>query len=118
MTKNDITIADRVFAGIISALVMGVMAICVPVGLFVLGTRGRGIKMLAIFGTFHIWGTALVIVAGVVGAALGNDRVMALYGHLWGTEEPSRPGLTFALWVALVGIGFCSCLMFGRHHVL
>lgn len=97
---------------------MGVMTVCVPIGLVLVGTRGRGLNMLAIFGSFHIWGISLVIVAGICGAVLGADRAATLFGYFWETEEPKRPEITAALWLAVIGIAVASYFIFGKHHSL
>jgi hypothetical protein len=117
MTGSQITIGERIFAAAVSALIMAVMALCIPIGVFVL-SRGRGLEMLSLFGSFHIWGMSLIIIAGFAGAALGTDSTLVLYGHLWATEEPKKPALTFTLWMAILTLALCSYWMFDRHHVL
>jgi hypothetical protein len=118
MDTEKITLSERLVTGFMSALVMAFMAVCVPIAAMLLITKGRGLDILRIFGSFHIWGITLIVVAGIVGAALGVDRATTLFGHLWGTEEPKRDGVTLSLWIVLIGIGLASYWMFGRHHAL
>lgn len=110
--STDVSVGDRLIAGVLSALIMAVMALVVPVSLAVL-SRGRGLELLGVFGTFHVWGMAVVVFAGVVGLVLGSARVAVLFGHLWGTEQPRRIGVTLSLWGTLLLVAFISNSLFG-----
>lgn len=113
---NQITLGERVVAGCLSALVMAIMTVCVPLGVLVLG-RGRGLNLsVGVFNAFHAWGIGLIAVSGIAGALLGTDRITTILGHLWGTERSERPGVTLLLWAVVIGIGAVSYLMFGKHH--
>ncbi len=118
MDTDQITLSERLVAGLMSALVMAIMTVFAPIIVMLVITKGRGLDLLRIFGSFHVWGMALVIFAGVTGAVLGIDRATTLFGHLWGTEEPKREGVTLALWAVLAGIGLASYWMFGMHRAL
>ena len=117
MNNDGISLTDRIVAGSLSALLMAIMALGVPIFLAVL-SRGRGLEILGAFGTFHTRGGAVILVAGLVGAALGSERVIVLFAHLWGTEQPRQPAFTFALWVVLISIGGVSYWLFGMHRRL
>lgn len=116
MKTNQITFGERVVAGCLSALIMAVMTVCVPLGVLVLG-HGRGLNLsVGVFKAFHAWGIGLIAVSGIAGALLGTERITTILGQLWGTERPERPGVTLLLWAAVIGIGAVSYLMFGEHH--
>jgi hypothetical protein len=117
MEAEKITLADRVIAGAISALLMAIMAVGVPIALAFFN-RGRGLKSLGVFSTLHIWGSALVVVGCLAGFALGSERVIVLFAHLWGTERPERVDITLSLWAALIGIAGISYWLFDRLHAL
>jgi hypothetical protein len=117
LDKKLVTVGERIIDGILSALAMGVTAVVAPIGVVVL-SRGRGLSMLGVFGTFHYWGISLIVIAGILGASLGANRVTTLFGHLWGTEEPQDIRMTLSLWIAVMGIGYASYWILGRHHVL
>ena len=115
MAADQITFRERIVAGVLSALMMAIMTIFVPIGV-VIYSRGHGLILLAMFGSFHIWGLSLIVVAGMTGAGLGADRATLVFAHLWGTETPRRLGVTLALWLALIAIGLVSYWMFSAHH--
>jgi hypothetical protein len=117
MEAEKITLSDRIVAAAISAFLMAIMAVGSPIALAFL-TRGRGLKSLGVFGTLHIWGSVVVVVGFVAGFALGSERVIVLFAHLWGTERPERVGVTLSLWAALVGIVGISYWLFNRLHAL
>lgn len=117
METNKISLADHLIAGALSALMMAIMALGIPIVLAVL-SRGRGLEILGVFGTFHTWGAAVVAVAGLAGVALGSERVVVLFAHLWGTERPQKIWLTLSLWTAVIGIAGVSYWFFGQHHAL
>ena len=117
MSANQITLGERLVTGFLSAVVMAIMTICVPIGMVIL-SRGHGLNMLIMFGSFHIWGLSLIVVSGIVGTILGTDRTMIIFGHLWGTELPKKPGITLLLWATLVGIAATSYWVFTSHHSL
>ena len=89
MDSNRITLNDRFVAGFLSALMITVMAIRTPIALLLL-TRGRALEVFGVFSTFHSWGTAVVAAAWLTGFAIGSERSIVLFAHLWGTERPKN----------------------------
>lgn len=117
MEVERISFSDRIAAAALSAFVMMIMALCFPIFLAVL-SRGRGLEILGAFGTFHTWGATVSGVAALVGFALGIERVVVLFGHLWGTARPQRPAFTLFLWSTLIGVASVSYWFFGSHQAL
>ena len=89
---------------------MAVMALGLPLLLiFVHGGRvSGGQAVLDLLSTFNFWGVAVMVTAGVVGFILGPDRVVDVFGHLWGTQKPHRPVLGLLMWATLIGIAYAS----------
>jgi hypothetical protein len=116
MMNNEITLGERIATGFISALLMGIMAICVPIAIAVL-SKGRGLTMLTVFSTFHIWGATLMLASGIIGMVLGAEKTTSIFAHLWGTESPRRLEITVILWFALFAIGGFSYWLFAMHHI-
>ena len=106
-----ITLTDRFVAGFLSALMILVMAIGTPITLLLL-TRGRALEVFGVFRTFHAWGSAVVALGWLAGFALGSERSVVLFAHLWGTERPKNLQITLSLWVALVGVAGISYWFF------
>jgi hypothetical protein len=117
MKSDEITLTDRFVSGCLSALMVAVMAIGTPIALAVL-SRGRGLEILGVFSTFHTWGSAVVAVGWFIGFALGSERTIVLFAHLWGTERPKQGWITLALWAALIGVAGISYWMFDRLHAI
>jgi hypothetical protein len=111
METNKITLTDRFVTGVLSALMIAVMAIGTPIALAVL-SRGRGLEILGVFSTFHTWGSAVIVVVFLVGFLLGSERAIVLFAHLWGTARPKQVLVTLSLWAALVGIAGISYWLF------
>lgn len=111
MKVNEISFIDRLVAAMLSALVVAIMAVSVPIALVVL-SRGRGFELLGVFTTFRSWGTAIVITGWMVGFTLGSERVVVLMAHLWGTQRPKRIWITVSLWAALAGIASATYWLF------
>jgi hypothetical protein len=111
MEKQRISIGERLTAGFLFALMVGITALCVPIGLLIV-SRGRALNVLHVFSGFHVWATGLLIFSGLLGMALGPDRSMEMLGHLWGTERPRRIGLTLAIWSGFILIALCSYWIF------
>jgi len=114
------SVVDRLVGAAIAAVTVGVMILLGPiVAFFVTGLRGTypsGMStVFEVYSTGLVWAPALVGAAAIAGAALGTRRVASLFGYLWGTEEPRRPFLTAALWLAVVGIGGLSVVISGHH---
>jgi hypothetical protein len=115
MQTQSISISERLIAGFLFALMVGLTAICVPIALVFL-TRGKGLQFLGLFNGFRSWESDVLMISAIVGLALGPDRSMALLGHLWGTERPRNFRLTFGLWACLTLVAFCSYLFMGGRH--
>ncbi|MFC5475099.1 hypothetical protein [Paraherbaspirillum soli] len=109
MERNNVRISffNRLITACISALIIVVMACCAPVAILVFG-RGHGVGIIDSYRTFHIWGTSVSVVAGVVGFALGADRTIILFSHFWGTGHSNSVRFTLFLWGALIGVGLIS----------
>jgi hypothetical protein len=108
--EKAISLEDRFMAGVVSALAMAVMALGLPLLLiFVHGGRvSGGQAVLDLLSTFNFWGVAVIGTAGVAGFTLGPDRVIDVFGHLWGTQRPHRPLLSVLMWTTLIGIAYVS----------
>jgi hypothetical protein len=116
-------VVDRVVAAAVAALTVAVMIVLGPlVAFFVTGLRGMYVSgMSSIFEVYSmglIWAPVLMAVSAIAGAILGTRRVVSMFGYLWGTEEPKRPFVTAALWLAVVGIGVLSVVVTSAHHAL
>ena len=109
-TEDAISLSDRFVAGVLSAVVMAMMALGLPLLLvFVHGGRvSGGQAVVDLLSTFNFWGVAVMVTAGVVGFILGPDRVIDVFGHLWGTQRPHRPVLSILMWTTLIGIAYVS----------
>jgi hypothetical protein len=115
MESNRITLNDRFVAGLLSALMIAVMAIGTPIALLLL-TRGRALEVFGVFGTFHTWGSAVVVLGWLAGFVLGSERSIVLFAHLWGTERPKNIRMTLSLWAALVGAAGINYWLFDQLH--
>jgi len=107
MHHENVSIEDRLIAGALSALAMGVTAIAVPVVMLIV-SRGRVFEFGNVFVGFHIWAISVVVLAGLLGICTGSKRAVELLGHLWGTAQPRNLGLTLLLWGVIVAIGLTS----------
>jgi len=114
MKRESISLGDRLAAAVISAIIMGLMAF---VGL-VVSTFGKRsfpifVQMLRVYEAFPVWGSVVVLFAFAAGFVLGTKRVTELFGHLWYTAEPRRPGVTLSLWAVLFGVLLAVYFIFG-----
>lgn len=96
---------------------MALMAVGAPLGLLIL-TRGKVVQVVEAYLSFAQWGSAVIATAGLTGLALGSDRTIVLFGHLWLTERPRRALLSSVLWLALFAIGFVSYSLLPSSHAL
>ncbi len=109
--NSSISFGDRLAAAVMSAIVVGLMAIVLST--FVIFQRKRRLETLfQLYGTFPAWGSAVVLFAFAAGFVLGTERVTELLGHLWYTSEPRRPEITLTLWAVLVGVAVAGYLIF------
>ena len=102
-TPDPVTFADRLVAGVISAMLMfivvGVLPFVVDIGTFAemvdLDFWGSG---------YLLWVTSLTASTLVTGFMAGPRRMATFWGHFFGTEEPARPNVTGAIWLGIVAI--------------
>jgi hypothetical protein len=117
MKRESISFGDRLAAAVISALIIGFTAFLGP-AVFIIGGQWVDTveSLFLVYGTFHAWGSAVVLFAFVAGFVLGTERVTEVFGHLWYTAEPRRPGITLTLWTVLVGIAVAGYSIFWKFH--
>ena len=113
MKGESISFGDRFAAAVISALIIGLIAFFGPAVVIIGGQWTNTLDdLVLVYGTFPAWGSAIVLFAFVAGFVLGTERVTEVFGHLWYTAEPRRPGITFTLWAVLVGIAIAGYSIF------
>ena len=112
--NSSISFGDRLTAAVMSALIIGLMAFA-GVVFSTFGNRSFPVfvRMLRVYEAFPVWGSVVVLFAFAAGFVLGTKRVTELFGHLWYTEEPRRPGVTLTLWAVLFGVGVAVYCIFG-----
>ncbi len=94
---------------------MGLMAFVVLV-VFTFGKRSFHAleRWLRVYEAFPAWGSVVVLLAFATGFFFGTKRFTELFGHLWYTAEPRRPGLTLTLWAVLFGVLLAVYCIFGE----
>lgn len=110
MQPAPVTLSERLIAGSLCALFMGITLLAVPVAVLVF-SRGRGIALLAQFSHFRIWAIIVVGLSALYGFAAGSAKSTELLSHLWGTARPARLGLTLGLWLSVAGIALVTNLV-------
>jgi hypothetical protein len=60
---------------------------------------------------FWIWAGAVFSLGAAAGFLSGSARATALFGHLWGTEQPRQEFLTVTLWLLLLGFSVATYYM-------
>jgi hypothetical protein len=103
------TLSDHLVAALLSAIAMLLTISLGPIFASFSVGGGDFFAVYSGYGLVLIWGAALIVVAFVIGLVLGPRRMAHVWGHLWGTEQPERPWLSFALWLgvlSIVGVGY------------
>lgn len=104
------TLVDHLIGALLAAMAMLLTVALRPVFAFL--KTGGVADFWAIYlsyGPVPIWGALLVGAAFTIALVVGPGRMEELYGHLWGTEEPQRPAVTFGLWLGVamvIALGF------------
>ena len=98
------TLSERLISEVVSAFVKLFMVVFAPFIITVIAHGGTSRGALPLYSRAYIWGTALIVVACVLGFALGPRRMASFWGHLWFTEQPSNPVLSAWLWLAVLAV--------------
>jgi hypothetical protein len=72
------------------------------------GNDGLARALGAAVRSLYVWGSVILAASGVLGFALGADRITPLLGHLWFTERPRKLWLSAFLWIVLVGVAYSA----------
>lgn len=113
MKRESISFGDRLVAAVMSAIIMGLMAIVAQaIIMFIIRPYRTVGRLFQVYGASYAWGPVVVLFAFATGFVLGTKRVTEVLGYLWYTAEPRRPGVTLTLWVVLVGIGVAAYWIF------
>jgi len=112
MQPAPVTLSERLVAGSLCALFIGITLLAFPVAILIV-TRGRGIALLAEFSHFRVWATIVVGLFALYGFVSGSAKSTELLAHLWGTARPARLGLTLGLWLSIAAIAFVTNWILG-----
>ena len=96
--------------GVVSALLMALLTVAVPVVLDI-GTLAEMVSLELGIPGFLIWSSSLTVSTLVTGFMAGPRRMARFWGYLFGTEEPQRPNVTGAIWLGIAAIFVVSCLV-------
>ena len=110
MQPAPVTLSERLVAGSLCALFIGITLLAFPVAILVL-SRGRAIAFLAESIHFQAWATIVVGQFALYGFVTGSAKSTELLAHLWGTARPARLELTLGLWLSIVGIALVTNLI-------
>ena len=100
--NEPITIGDRVIAAIASAILVGITLIVAYAGIAYLGKVVALNELLENYQDIYKSSLAIVVLVGTFGFFIGTEKMLRLFGYLWGTERPKNTKFTMFLWSVLV----------------
>lgn len=106
--KTSLTMEERLVTAFVSMIVAGLTIAVVGIGTF-LRSGGSGPELES-WGTFFRISGILCAAAGLLGFAVGPERMARHFGFLWGTEKPTTVQVAVLVTVVL---GICGYALFG-----